>query len=174
MYWDDEDDGITTEAMEVWTDWLYGRRIDGVTVALLTLFASYKLGEKRLMYDFKNAIMDAFRERHVTKNQYCSASNLTLITKLGLQGTPLHTCIIRCIVSNIHRKPALWEGATEQSARNSKELREAMKDAEMAWRIMEGLIKCKIEPHNSPHPLKGCHFHDHSDGSVCDAKGLSK
>lgn len=167
VFWDDED----VDAVQAMIDWLYGQRFnvnlsrsDYIEVAMLC----YKLGDERLMPEFKNVAMDAIRHRHRLKQEELRLSLVIEAKERGVvtRGCALYKYLIRLAAY-------IYIGTSDNRSKfdiPQSELLRLCNDSELVFDVLEELAQYRGSvPFRNPAATSEsrCLYHDHSDGSSC-------
>ena len=161
--WEDEH----IDVISIWIDWLYGQPIS-INESWSTMVDCYSFAAQRLLTDFKNAVMDAFRQQHKDKNWYTGPRELWRLKELDLMGTPMWTCGLRSMVKTLLKQPEDWNPDKWKTSRG--QLDKAMEDPDFAKAVIAVVLDFQTSEWGDPHVLAGCHFHEHEAGEKCLAK----
>ncbi|KAK5942686.1 hypothetical protein PMZ80_005252 [Knufia obscura] len=168
IHWDGEDD--TVEAVEMMIDWLYGEdlTLDHAPWPVSRhVVDCYKLADKRLMYGFKNALVDALRQRlnRDDNPRYVTIDSLEHAYTCHLETSPLYKCMLESVVwgvsirESIYRLGGPWEWRLSKALENHGIARDLTQEFAFG-------------PRKNPATARGCCYHDHSDGPCCGLNNL--
>jgi len=147
-------------------NWLYREskvvKYDASRTATDRITSAYKLADKLIMPQLKNHLMDLLRELWKEQNLYHALESIEKLSLFNVAGDKLYDFTLKMYV---------WILSTQPRTIAQKATAEAGTFANAA--LMQDLFTM-VREYNSqkwddPRFVVGCHWHDHSDGSKCEA-----
>ncbi|KAK5957774.1 hypothetical protein OHC33_000963 [Knufia fluminis] len=161
LNWNDEDD--TVEVVKTMMTWLYGNRLDIENVDHEHLINCYHFAHKRLLLDFQNKLVDTLRASLKKREECLSIEWPVDENLLNLDATPLYSFMIQSVIWHMMQNKEEYIEGGEDADDTAVQLGRA----NLGEDLVKGMLRYLQAPYKDPVRWKGCHFHDHSDGSHC-------
>lgn len=161
-----EDDVLV---VRVFVEWLYSRKSKSLdlTGKYSKVFVGVLVfGDKIGAEGFLNDLMDALRAALHKAHHYPTPADIIPLYDAGLRSSPFYQFSIKSLVHNMHY---------ESTGAEATKLKQSVRDLEGKQGLIEDIFAEIVDtkPHDllsDPASLKGCHFHQHKEGSKCAAR----